>query len=103
MNQKEFNEILQARIESIQNVLGIKAREYAQKGDRLHNFKLAAQIDNETPEQALWGMLKKHLVCIIDMKDGRLEATEELINEKIGDAINYLILLEALMKERIND
>lgn len=99
MNQKEFDKILQARIQEIQNVLGSKAKEYAHKGDRLHNFKVAAQIDKETSEQALWGMLKKHLVCIMDMKDGNLEISEAMVNEKIGDAINYLILLEALMKE----
>ena len=32
----------------------------------------------------------------------RLNITETIIEEKIGDAINYLILLEALLKERIH-
>ena len=26
----------------------------------------------------------------------------ELINEKFGDAINYLIIIEGLLKERVN-
>jgi hypothetical protein len=28
---------------------------------------------------------------------------EDYINEKIGDAINYLIIIEGLLKERIGD
>jgi hypothetical protein len=99
MNQKEFDKILNVRLETIKTVLESKVQEYAQENDRLYNFKVAAQIDGETPAEALWGMLKKHLVCIMDMKDGKLEATEATVNEKIGDAINYLILLEALFKE----
>ena len=95
----EFEKILSARISSIKSVLGNKAKEYAMEGDRLHNFKVAARVKNETPEKALWGMAVKHLVCIIDMVDGKLESTIPMVDEKVGDMINYLILLEALMKE----
>ena len=96
---EQFNEILEKRILSIKSILGNKAKEYAMGGDRLHNFKVAARVKNESPEKALWGMAIKHLVCIIDMVDGELEATAPMVDEKIGDMINYLILLEALMKE----
>lgn len=98
----EFEKILSARISSIKSVLGNKAKEYAMEGDRLHNFKVAARVKNETPEKALWGMATKHLVCIIDMIDGKLEATDAMVDEKVGDMINYLVLLEALLKERNN-
>lgn len=99
MDSSTFQKILEERLKSIQTVLGNKAKEYAQDDDRLHNFKVAAQIDNETPAQALWGMAKKHLVSVMDLKDGKLEATPAMVNEKIGDLINYLLLLEAILKE----
>jgi len=37
----------------------------------------------------------------MDLVEGRLNPTLGNINEKIGDMINYLILLEAVLKEPI--
>ena len=102
MKQEQFEEILNKRIDSIKETLQYKAKEYASSTDRLHNFKVAARVDKETPEEALWGMAKKHLVSIIDIKNycGITVFPESMIKEKIGDMINYLILLEALLTER---
>ena len=55
-----------------------------------------------TPEKALVGMWTKHIISILDIVDG-IEAkapADAVIEEKIGDAVNYLILLEAMLKER---
>ena len=101
MDSKKFNEILEKRIDKIKNVLSSKEKEYASGSDRLHNFKVAAEIMNETPEKALFGMLLKHIVSVIDMVNDPKSISEYLINEKIGDVINYFILLESLMWERI--
>lgn len=99
MNTEQFEEILESRLIEIKNVLGDKAKEYA-IGDRLYNFKRAAEISRTTPQKALFGMFSKHLVSVIDLVEGNLANTRSMINEKIGDAINYLILLEAILKER---
>ena len=104
MNHEEFNFILQRRLSLIGGVLASKAEEYATT-DRFHNFKRSANMDNETPERALKGMWKKHLVSvfdIIDKLDEGITPTEKMIDEKIGDSINYLILLEGLLKERLS-
>ena len=102
MKQEQFDVILSDRLNRIKTVLGNKAKEYAVGGDRLHNFKVAARINNCTPAEALWGMAMKHLVCIEDLIQDRVKATDGLIDEKIGDMINYLILLEALLQETID-
>ena len=99
MNTDQFNEIIEDRLASIKHVLGSKAREYA-IGDRLYNFKRAGKILRTTPQKALAGMFVKHLVSVLDLVEGSLEPTEYMIEEKIGDAINYLILLEAVLKEK---
>ena len=106
MTNDEFQSILDSRIEQMQKVLSKKGKEYSSVDDRLHNFKLAAQILNCTPEKALIGMFVKHLVSIFDIITSLTETpvipSEDFINEKFGDAVNYLVLLEALLKERQN-
>lgn len=105
MKTEEFNKLLEERIEKTKLILANKANEYASGGDRLYNFKEAARKLNITPEKALQGIKIKHDVSVDDLiqwAEGSPEKlTEEIINEKIGDSINYLILLEALLKERL--
>ena len=100
MKNKEFNKILAERIKQIKIVLQSKGNEYSTGHDRLHSFKVAARINDITPAQALWGMATKHYVSIRDLvKDPYNVPTEKVINEKLGDMINYFILLEAIFKE----
>ena len=104
MNTQEFNAVVERRIVLIKNVLAGKAAEYSSAIDSLHNFKVAARLAKIpiTPEKALFGMLRKHLTSIIDMVDDTAEdkyASKALRDEKIGDTINYMILLEALFDE----
>jgi hypothetical protein len=104
MNQEQFEKVVNERFEAEKNILLSKGKIYAMNGDRLGQFKKAALIgDGQTPEQALLGMWKKHLVKLVDM----IEATQDGIfpevsqrQETIGDARNYLILLDALWIER---
>lgn len=100
MNNTEFEKILDTRIKAIRETLAGKAKEYASE-DRLYNFKRAAEIDQTTPEAALKGMWLKHVVSVLDLISGKLESSEKNINEKLGDSINYLILLEAVFKEKL--
>lgn len=101
MDTSTFEVILNDRLQKIKSVLGNKAKEYAIGGDRLYNFKVAARINGSTPEQALWGMATKHLICVMDMVNGDLKTDKAMIDEKIGDMINYLILLEAVLLENV--
>jgi len=100
MLESEFENILEVRIDKIRETLKSKAKEYATE-DRLHNFKIAARICDTTAEQALWGMASKHLVSIIDMVSDSKDRipSHAMVDEKIGDMINYLILLEAVFLE----
>lgn len=103
MDAKRFTEVAEARIAHCRKVLLSKGEEYSRDGDRLHNFKTAAAIDRETPEQALWGMAKKHIVSVRDMvadTGSGKAATRAQIDEKITDLINYALLLEGLLVER---
>lgn len=106
MNGKKFNHLLQCRVDEMKKTLSNKSNEYSTDEDKLHNFKRAAIEANTSPEKALMGMLLKHRISILDIIDkldkGILPA-KALLDEKIGDYINYLVLLEALIKERIEE
>ncbi len=99
MNNKQFAHIFSEQVNLCEEVLVNKAKEYATE-DRLHNFKIAASLQDISVQQAVSGMLAKHTVSIFDMcqaKDG--EYSMEVWNEKITDHINYLILLKAVVHE----
>jgi len=99
MNQIEFDALLDERIKKITNTLKLKSSEYAFNNDRLYNFKVAAQLAGKAPTKALWGMAMKHLVSVIDLINGNLENNRHNVDEKLGDMINYLILLEAVLED----
>ena len=106
MNTNLFNALVEGRIGKIRAVLANKAREYSSATDMLHNFKRGAAIFECTPERHNLFLNSKHLISIQDMVadlDAGKVALVEQWEEKIGDAINYLILLEGLVKERISN
>lgn len=101
MTSEVFNVILDRRLALTRSILASKVKEYA-TDDRLYNFKRAAQLRKCSFEDALMGMLVKHWVSVEDLitaKKNGIRSDDFRIDEKIGDAINYLILLEALLKE----
>jgi hypothetical protein len=107
MTEQEFDALVEKRLDLTREVLIIKAKEYRRNSDPLHNFNMASKLNNTTREKALWGFATKHLVSFLDMLDD-IEKNKlpqrEYVEEKIGDLINYLILCEASIKDRmIND
>lgn len=101
MNTENFNKIIHEQIERCEATLCKKADEYA-TDDRLHNFKVAAGLQDCLPTTALGGMMAKHTVSVYDMIRGLEEGKSyplELWDEKIGDSINYLLLLTAAVRE----
>ena len=102
MKTEKFNEVIKQRIALCLDVLINKAKEYATE-DRLHNFKVAASVQGIKPIEALAGMMAKHTVSIYDMMRSGKEYPIELWDEKIGDHINYLLLLRALLEDDKND
>ena len=104
MSHKEFEILLEERFDKIRSTLANKNREYASGEDKLHNFKRAGKMLGCTQEKALIGMWTKHIISILDIvdkwNDQNIDPDGEQLDEKIGDAINYLILLEACFKER---
>jgi len=106
MTVEKFNEIINTRIESINKSLITKGKEYARGDDRLWNFKRGASISRKTLPRTVEGYLTKHIASfydIIDDFDKGIHPSRELINEKFGDIINYMILMEAVLIEESSE
>ena len=110
MRKEDFNILLKERVNEIEQKLIVKRDEYATGEDVFSAFKKATGISfHDCPEQLAWEYMTKHLQSIKDMIhhvsiDGYNGYPEkELLREKFGDAINYLLLIELMMVERIRN
>ena len=101
MNRKDFNTLVDLRIQAIKETLAKKGNEYSKDKEVFKNFIDAGRKLDTNKYKALQGMLIKHIVSvdnIIDNIDQEIP-TVDIISEKIGDIINYYILLEAMLTE----
>jgi hypothetical protein len=99
MTTPDFNKVVEDQLDRIRNVLVKKAVEYNLDDDRLSVFKHAAALSEETPEQALYGFMLKHIISMTDMINSKQTYSEELWNEKLTDINNYTILLQGLLRD----
>ncbi len=100
-------EFLETVLKIVVKKFVMKNKEYSRGGDKFSNFIKAGALDGESPERALKGMWKKHVVSICDMVEDidrdNFCAREDVWLEKITDNIVYSILLYGLVDRRLNN
>lgn len=101
MTHDDFYDVFQAQVADCERVLAVKSKEYSTH-DKLHNFKVAAGLQSVTTREALGGMMAKHVVSIYDLISRAECADIEMWDEKLGDALNYLFLLKAIVVEELD-
>lgn len=105
MDAEQLNSYITYRITNILDILKAKGEIYT-KDNRFENFNKASDILQQEPEQILIEFMTKHLVWLLDYVKNLMpmstptEKEEEEIDEKIGDIINYLLILNAMLHER---
>lgn len=99
MTQEAFNKIVEETVKRSTDLLVVKQAEYNLTADRFDSFKQGAGITGWQPDQVLLGYLTKHLASIISMINSDKQFSKEKVDEKIGDAINYFILLRGLWED----
>lgn len=99
MNQVEFEDIINNRYSHNLDTMTAKGKVYSRQQDRLSNFKDTGAMNQVTPQDALWGMVSKHIIATKDMVKSGETPTEKWIAEYLGDIHNYLYLLEAIWFE----
>jgi len=112
MHQKIFNRFVKHIVNKCIKTLITKALNnpgYSSTTDRLSHFKYAGEVQNTTPERACLGMAVKHFISIremlysLDNPSNIKNINKEIVDEKMGDYINYMIFIWALLYERIEE
>ena len=101
MIQEEFDKLVNRRLIECKKTLTTKTGVYASKKDRLHNFKLGAKVVRQTPGQYALALATKHFVAIADKLVDKEVMDPAFVTERVGDVINYMLLIEALNEELI--
>lgn len=101
MTTKELGAVFEEQVQRCREVLLVKGKEYTpDEADRFSSFKTAAELQHIEPEKALLGMLSKHIVSLYDMSFVGVDHYDMPVwDEKITDALNYLFILTAILKE----
>lgn len=99
MTVHDFDECITGQVNRCLQLLVSKGNEYAPGEDRLAAFKSAAALQGSTQTQAAFGMLAKHLVSVADMIRSGRQFPEDRWDEKLGDSINYLLIIRAIIEE----
>lgn len=102
MTREEFSKRVEKRIDLVRQTLLTKHKEYAKDDNVFRNFDEAAGglSLHSTSAEVLWSYMTKHLVSIKDIVSDNVPVDNAVVSEKIGDVINYLILLEAMLNEK---
>lgn len=102
LSREEFNKSVQLQLNRIDSTLTKKNTEYATDDFPLHNFYESAKLLRSTPKEAAFAFMVKHLTSITDMVQSNNVYPLELWQEKLGDAKNYLVLIECLIEEELD-
>ncbi|MBX3045167.1 MAG: hypothetical protein KF896_15755 [Ignavibacteriae bacterium] len=108
MTNNVFNEFLDKQLLKRKMVLSYKADEYAVDNDRFHNFNIAVDILKhvgiiDTPAKVAFCFRVKHIVSEIDLLNGTTELTEDIIEEKFGDDINYAFMQQGMLFNQLKE
>ena len=102
MTREDFSRRVEKRIDLVRQTLLTKHKEYAKDDNVFRNFDEAAgglSLHGSSAE-VLWSYMTKHLVSIKDIVADNKLVDATVVSEKIGDVINYLILLEAMLNQQ---
>lgn len=107
MRSERFEQILERRKDLMTQTLSSKAKEYASDADRLQNFLDAQALlypeitegDHGARSRVALAFMAKHVVSVFQMVRSGKGFTREQWDEKIGDMVNYSVLLEATLED----
>ncbi len=110
MNRIDFNAHVEQVFDRSRNVMVKKGAEYSGDAEVFHNFNNSVGISLHKSNVAVaWEYLTKHLQSVKDMilaieTNGDLgKINQNMLDEKFGDVVNYFLLIEGMVKEKIQN
>lgn len=100
MNWEEQEKLWATTMTECEIILRQKGKEYAGDEDALGNFKEALGEIGTTPEQVWAIFARKHWRSITQFVKHGQTFSEESIESRIHDLINYLFLLKCIIVEK---
>ena len=111
MKREEFIKTSEDALMHLMETLKQKGKEYSKEYNAFANFENGVGVSMcDTRDGVLWHYMVKHIISIRDIVtdleiggETRGHYTKEYVDEKIGDNINYLLLLRAMLLERLKN
>jgi len=101
VSKEEFERFFEERVKKCRETLIEKAKEYANDADRMKNFNTAGRMLNLKPYQVAFLYMMKHFESIYEIVMTGKTVSPEVWDEKIGDLINYLFLIDAMKRKEM--
>lgn len=103
MTNEEFKKSVEKTLRRCENTLFTKNKGYAPTEDPLNNFKEGADMSGQSMEKVLFMYCLKHLVSLRDIVFEKVPSSTEILREKTGDIINYMVILNAIQDSKKKD
>jgi hypothetical protein len=104
MTEDEFDEVIDKTLNKARDILIVKGKEYRRNGNPFHNFDEGARMRGMLREKVLDGFVLKHEISVNDMVndiDKGILPSKEVVEEKFGDILVYLLIKKASILDRI--
>ncbi len=101
ITEDEFKKFFYNRFEKCSETLIKKSEEYSSEEDKMRNFNVSARMLGIEPEQVAFLYMMKHFESVYEIVMNQKKVTREIWDEKIGDLINYLFLIDAILMKKL--
>ena len=107
MTENRFEQIVDETLNQIREILLVKGAEYRRNQDPFHNFNQGAIKSQQHSLKVLDGFLLKHEISISDICNDIIYYDKkpkiEIVNEKLGDNLIYLLIKKAMLIDIIEN
>lgn len=97
ITEKEFEQLFEERIRKCRDILIVKAKEYSTDLDKMRNFNVAGRMLGMAPYKVAFYYMMKHFESFYEIVIEDREVSRELWDEKVGDLLNYIFLIDAMV------
>ena len=107
MTENRFEQVVDETLNQIREILLVKGAEYRRNQDPFHNFNQGAIKSQQHSLKVLDGFLLKHEISISDICNDIIYYDKkpkiEIVNEKLGDNLIYLLIKKAMLIDIIEN